>query len=104
MVISRRQFVSINLLGAIATLFIGYLIYQDSGIAYEGITTSAIQEIGHAKKPDDIKEAHGMKVWAAEMLENEAPDAVVFCLSRTGGRLRCNQIISQGCSGFKGIV
>jgi hypothetical protein len=48
--------------------------------------------------------AHGQIVWVDEVLEMNAPDAVTSCLSRTGGRLRCNQIISQDCSGFKGIV
>ena len=42
--------------------------------------------------------------FGVERVESSAPDAVVSCLSSTGGRLRCNQIISQRCSEFQAIV
>jgi hypothetical protein len=48
--------------------------------------------------------AHDGIVWVRKVLENEAPDAIPSCLSGTGGRARCQQIISQDCSGFKGIA
>lgn len=46
----------------------------------------------------------GGRLFPNGMLENEAPDAVFSSLSRTGGRAKCNQIISQDCSEFKDIV
>lgn len=54
--------------------------------------------------PESIYLAHDRIVWVKKVLENKASDAAASCCSGQGGRLKCNQIISQGCLGFTGIA